>query len=384
MTIRNDAIVVDLFGGGIIESRRAGSLAQLALHVEQNYRTPALARKGSEAGLKARLDAAQLARPYTLWDSVGMARRANVRLDDVSASGGVYGVRELEQKLGETMLAVRQPLTAKQLINVDSTIAAGAESYRVERRYGSGRAAVYKGRGTDVPRVAVSKEEESRPVKTIVVGFDLTIFELAAASFAGFGYQASLLSQCRTVIDETLNELYWHGSAGANIYGILSFPWTAKYVSSYDWSDANIEANPDGAIAELNFICQEAGNVSANAFQCDSIALPLQLLNKLRSTARSATSDKTILEYWLAHNGYVTDIANVHGVGELAGAGDGGSDVIYAFRAGAESGALIEPQGFSQLPVQEKDFSLSVDCYARTGGFYARRAGDNMIAYCTR
>lgn len=368
MTYGN-TITIDL-RGNVVEDDRLMNAHEVAYGLERIYGTMANARRDGAQHIAARMDAA------------GFSMPAGYRADDSSASMGMFGARELEQRLGAVRQEVLKPLNAERLFQVDSSIAAGVESYRIEREYGSGRAALHKAGAAGIPRVSVGKQEEVRYIKTIAVGFDVSIFELASAGFAGFNAQASMLRNCRRAIDQFANEAFWYGIPEADLYGVLDFPWTAKYVAATSFSNANIEANPDDIIAELNFIVQEVGNASGGALAPDSIAMPIQLKQKLAST-RITGRDYTILKWWLENNGVITDESKVHGVHELKDAGGAGVDCIYAFRADGESNKLVMPERFNQRPVQEENFNLFVPCYGRIGGFYAVD-GNNLLAFVDR
>lgn len=386
MTIQNSGSTIFL-GGGELSQRRLDEIHALATHISGSYSDPALFRADAEARLAAQIDAIMPSAPRGLdrgWN-LDRADDLGIRLDSAGAnvSSGVFTARSLEAVLSRTTER-KSPLNAERIFNIDSSIGSGAESYRAERSYGYGGAGWHKNNGSKPPGNEIAVAESVFPIHTAVSMFRTNVFELQSASFAGFNVQARKMQQCQRSLAEFSNNVAWFGDASMKVNGALTFPWTPKYVSPVSFADSAITpANADAIIAELNFIVQYAGNQSDDGFAPTDLVLPTQLYNKLKST-RLATRDSNILDWFVANNGYITSLDRIHKAGELANAGGAGQDAIYAYRADAQSGRIIEPQGFTMLPPQIDGFNLDIICYKRLGGFFAEDPGNDLIAYVTR
>lgn len=379
MTIHNNVIQI---GGGSLGGLTLDGINSLATHVGSTYEAPAHFRRDAEARVAAELDVSLQRAGLSGRVNLDAAERYGFRMDAANPSAGVFGARALEALLSRTTER-KSPLSSERIFGTDSTIGAGAESYKAIRDYAFGQAGWYKGRGSDIPQVALSANETTAPIRTAVVSMSMTIQQLAAASFAGFDQQAREMNQMRRAIDELGNKVAWNGDTDVGLHGALNFPWTPKYVSTVSFSNANIVANPDDIIAELNFIVQNAGNDSSGAFEVTDLAMPDQLYNKLAST-RITGRDKSILTWFIENNGVINSLANIHKAGELKDAGGAGIDCIYAFNKDPMSGRIIKPQGFTTLPPQVNGLSITIIGYARFGGFYAENAGDDLVAFVTR
>jgi hypothetical protein len=100
----------------------------------------------------------------------------------------------------------------------------------------------------------------------------------------------------------------------------------------------------------------------------DTIAMPLAHYGILTTIPRSATSDTTLLSFFLANHPMIKSVVPWY---KLKGAGTSSYDRIMVFRRDPNAIGLVIPQEFEQFPPQQKGLEFEVPCHGRIGGVIA-------------
>lgn len=299
------------------------------------------------------------------------------RLDSLAPNKGFHLARELEYAYQAVIEQKRPELKGLSLIPTDSEVPAGAMSYKITSEDMTGSARYHRGEGYTIPRAGVTRDEELRPVRHIITGFELDMFELQASNFAGTNIRAKFQRAARRAMDEFLNEKVWLGSDEDDVYGILTYPFVPKTSSSVTISDATAA---EDILAELIRLAQLQFINSKEVFSPDTLALPTRQYEYIKSTQiNTAGPTQTILEAFLRDNGHVNEVQSIP---FLRSQGAGGTDVALFFkRNDAMAAANVIPTQFTMLPAETNGFSIFVPCYMSHGGVRMWYPLNNLVAY---
>lgn len=307
-------------------------------------------------------------------------RGSNREDSDFAGSNGVFLARQLEYTMKTVFEEKRPQLNGLDLFPADTEVPIGATSYRIIRRRISGEARIHGLSGSDIPVANVSNADEVRPIKYLVTGAQINLGEMLSSDFANLDVWASRLRAARRVHDELMNYLIWNGNAGANLYGILTYPWLARILSSVAFDGTATGAN---MVAQLSRFARFPSVKSKQAFQGPTdMAVTPRVYAVLAETRMDTGTDTTVLEFFLRNNGF---IKRVHQAQELEAVNGSAYDGILMWNANPGSGAItnVVPQGLTALPVQLKGFDQLVPMYSAFGGIKMPNVGHNVLGLVT-
>lgn len=313
-----------------------------------------------------RLDAGELAR---------RRQQLNQRNFDAAGSNGFHLARQLEYIYAEVLREEFPPQSALEAFPLDNSVPAGATSHTVRRISQQGEAKVHRGNSSDVPRVGVTQEEESFPVRHYVVGIGLDIFELEASNFANSNLRQELQDAAQVTMMEFLNHKTWFGDEENGIHGVLNYPWIPKRVINQQFGPS---ADPMKVLAALNEAANQAHEDSKTVYSPNAVIMSPRLLRYLRTTRVDSSDSEKILDDFLSAN---PKIQTAEEAWELQGAGPGGTDIMLFYRRDRRSIANVIPKTFTMLPVQAQGFEMVVPCYMSHGGVVQRDVLNNVVCY---
>lgn len=327
---------------------------------------------GQHAGLAGRADGAMVRPNFKRTRLDKNARRIDAMLleefgrgDGYSANAGYHLARDLEHIIEEVLTEPFPLPNAFRVFNLDESIPAGAASYTIRRQYEIGEARVWRGPGSEVPRVTLQQREESQPIRHLVSGYGWDLFEMLADRFANKNRQADLLRVCRDVLMQLANRIWWQGSEADGLFGIFNYPYLPKKVIPEGFSQATVAANPDDTLAAMHSLANFPQEVSKGEYVPDTICLTNHVQNVLSQVRFASGSDVTILEHFMKTTPH---IKRVEVCWELEDAGGSGVDGILVCRTDQRGIRPVMSEGVTQLPVQEKGLESSVINYMSIGG----------------
>lgn len=308
----------------------------------------------------------------------------DTRNDAADPKQGLFFARQLEHIYAEVLQEPRPMLNAMRLFGIDTTVPPGAKYHTIRRVYADGEAAVYSGRGQNIPRVGMSKKEETFPVRHYVTSFVLDIFEMASGMFANISLATELLRIARDVIEEFINWQTWYGDTENGLYGVLNYPWIRKKVIATPFNETS---DPDEILRELHRFVNFPSDSQRQAFKPNVLVLSGRVLNYLSQTPRSDTSDTTILEHFLKNSKTIERVEEANELqnddSEPIPGVPPGLDAMLAYRDDRRGIQNVMPQTFTTLPTQEMGFEQVTFAYASHGGVIMRDVGNNIIGYVT-
>lgn len=275
--------------------------------------------------------------------------------------------RELESRKSQTYDIVRAPLKAFELIPVDSSAGAGAESIVYEQYDITGIAKIIANYGDDLPRADVKGREFVARVKSVGNSYGYSLQEIRAAQFAGKGLEQRKASAAARAQREKWNRIAFFGDEEYGIPGWLTnqnIPAAPVANdgdgSSTEWADKT----PEQIKRDVNEAITSVISVTNGAEQIDTVVFAITPYRFLQTTNSGQGTDTSLLAQLQADNPGVTfEWSN-----ELDGAFTGGSNGFIAYRRSPDTMTLEMPQMFEQLPVQERGLEFVVPCHSRIAG----------------
>ncbi len=311
--------------------------------------------------------------------------------DHADAAESVHIQRALtavENKVYETKF---EPLKARMLIPVDNSDSPGAEWTSYVMLTGVGVAKLVTSRGQDLPKVNVFRREFQRRYYDLGAQYDYTVGELRSAEFARsnggamFNLDTSLAAAAKRAIEFGHDRVGAIGSAtsasiqglslgiGADVgmLGLLNQTQASSYTPAVgsQGSTAWATKTPDEILADLNGLLTSVITSTREAYEIDTIILPVTQHRLASSRRMGDGSDASVLELFMKQNpGLRIERWNL-----CAGAGAGGVDRAVAFQSSEDVLALKISVDFEQMPVEYRNRVFKTDCLGRTAGVILRR-----------
>jgi len=286
----------------------------------------------------------------------------------LDANESIYFARQLEQIRAKSYDVKRAALNAIRLMPVDTSINAGAE-FITYRQYDTvGIAKIIANYADDLPRADVVAKEFTSPVRGIGNSYGYSVQEIRAAQFTGTDLTTKKTNATRRAHDETINRLAWAGDTVSGLPGLLSNANIPGYTVPADGTGSSklwSTKTPDQILRDMNGIVNQVYTQSKGIHRANELWMPLEQYTYIASTARSATSDTTILEYFLNNNPF---IQKVEPVIEMDGANAGPLDAMMALENSIDNYQLNLPMMFMQHPPEKRGLEFVIPCESRFAG----------------
>jgi hypothetical protein len=289
---------------------------------------------------------------------------------NMDAGETIFFERELESKKARSYDVIKAPLKAFELIPVSTDAGAGAEAIVYEQYDQTGIAKIIGNYADDLPRANVKGKEFTARVKSVGNSYGYSLQEIRAAQFAGKSLTDRQATAAARAQREEWNRIAFFGDADHGLQGwIGAANVPASPVAAGAGAGGTVLAwsgkTPDEILKDLNDAVNGVVDLTNGAEQPDTVALPIKQYTQVATTPRSATSDTTILEFFLQNSPFIT---SVEWANELSGAFPGNTDGFIVYRRDPETMTLEMPVMFEQLPVQERGLEYVVPCHSRIGG----------------
>jgi hypothetical protein len=283
-----------------------------------------------------------------------------VRNDDV----GLFLSRELETILSKVLEVQYSDLKYAQIIPVATgEVAESSESYTYRVFDSQGKMQVIQDKASDLPRADILRKEVTLPVRSLGGSFAYTVNEVrAAASVPGMNLEARRANALRRASEEAVNEIALFGNAPSGMKGFLNSDQIDKVVPN-KWFD---NATTDEMLEVLNEAPTRIVQGSNQRETPNTMLVPYDVYRVISTTARSASSDETVLSFFLKTNPFIRSIEPIN---ELAAANSVLSkDRIVCYDRSPEKLQLHIPRTLELLPPERKGLEYSVAGHMRVGG----------------
>lgn len=287
------------------------------------------------------------------------------RLD---ANEAIHFARQLEFVKSQAYDVKRPALSAMALFPVDTSVPAGASTVTYRQYDAVGMAKVIANYADDLPRADVTAKEFTSPVRGVGISYGYSVQEIRASAFAGTSLDSKKMRAAQRGHEMTINQLAWSGDTAAGIPGFLTNANIPAYTVPADGTSSSklwSAKTPDLILRDMNGIVNSVYTVTKGVHKPNELWIPQAQYALISSTARSSTSDTTILEFFLNANPFIERVIPVV---ELTGAGAGGTDLMVAAENMADNYQLVIPMAFMQHAPQQVNLEFTVPCESRCGG----------------
>lgn len=279
-------------------------------------------------------------------------------------SKGLALAKDLEQAMQEVLREQKPDMNAFNLFAMDTRVNENAQFYSQRRIEHFGSADFYDGAHSHIPSVSLGQEEEKHSVRILVSGYQMTMFEQGAMSFAGIDLASELQDACTYVMYEKINDLSWTGDVNRNLPGIAYQPYVPEATFGLTMADSTAG---ELIAQELCRLARINPSLTKNTFRPKRIITSHRLASYLQERELSDFKEKTIADRVIGRSAYIEEIIGVH---ELEGKGPNGSDLMI-FDAGMDRRkgySIVMPKRPTFLPIQTQGLKTIVPCYCKFGG----------------
>ena len=274
--------------------------------------------------------------------------------------------KELEQVKAKSYDVLKAPLKAFELIPVDSTTAPGAKTVTYEQYDSTGIAKIISNYADDLPTADVKGKEFHSTIKSIGNSYVYSKDDIRAAQFAGKPLNQRKANSAVEAHRQLMNKLAFFGDAEYGIQGLLtnsnipSAPVVAGAATTLTWATKT----PDEILKDLNSAVSDMLDLTKGVEVPNTIVMPIAQYNHIATTARSANSDTTILQFFKGNNPGI----EVMWATELKGAFAGGTDGFIVYNRNPDKLWMEIPMMVEMSPAQEKGLSYIVPVESKFGG----------------
>jgi len=274
--------------------------------------------------------------------------------------------RELEQVKAKSYDVLKVPLKAFELIPVDSTTAPGARTVTYEQYDSTGIAKIISNYADDLPTADVKGKEFHSTIKSIGNSYVYSKDDIRAAQFAGKPLNQRKANAAVEAHRQLMNKLAFFGDAEYGIQGLLTnanipnAPVVAGAATTLTWATKT----PDEILKDLNSAVSDMLDLTKGVEVPNTIVMPIAQYNHIATTARSANSDTTILQFFKGNNPGI----EVMWATELKGAFSGGTDGFIVYNRNPDKLFLEIPLITEMSPAQEKGLAYTVSVESKFGG----------------
>ena len=285
---------------------------------------------------------------------------SDIRNDDV----GLFLSRELETILSRSFETQYADIKYQSVLPISTEVASGSDSYTYRIFDAQGQMKMIADKGSDLPRADVLRKEVTLPVRSLGASFAYTIQETrAAAQVPGMNLEQRRANAVRRAYEEKVQDVAFFGDAPSGMTGLFNSSNVDKIVPN-KWFD---NCTTEEMLEILNEAATRIVNGSNQKETPNTLLVPYDSVYRIISTtARSTTSDTTVMEFFLRTNPFIRSIEPIN---ELSASKSVLSkDTIIAYDRSPEKLQLHIPQTLEFLPPVRTGLEFTIASHARIGG----------------
>lgn len=295
-----------------------------------------------------------------------------VNLDDATSA---FFSRELDVVKAKTV-DIRYPaLKGLSIVPPSYDTPAGAQTVTYQSYDMVGVAKFISNYADDLPLSDIKGREYTVRVRSIGQAYQYSIDDIQAAQLAGKPLDQKRAAAARKANDVLVNKTIFFGSAEHNMFGLLNHPNVTKAQAAASGTGSArtwASKTPDLILADLNTAYSNARKLVKDTEVLDTLLLPIDGHALISTTARSSTSDTTILEFWLKSHPDVKRVEVLNELTDLAiDPATGGAGPVNAFVIMCSDPDCLQveiPQVFTQYAPQERNLAFVVPCLSKIAG----------------
>ena len=286
---------------------------------------------------------------------------SDIRNDEV----GLFLARELETILARTFETEYADIKYSQILPISTEVGSGSDSFTYRIFDAQGSMKIIADKGSDLPRADVLRKEVTHPVRSLGASFAYSIQETrAAAQVPGMQLEQRRANAVRRAYEEKVQDVAYFGSAADGMDGFFNNANVDKIVPN-KWFDG-ATTTTDEMLEILNEGPTRIIQNSNMKEQPNTMLVPQDVYRIISTTARSSTSDTTVLEFFLRTNPYIRAVEPINDL--EAAKSVLSKDRIVCYDRSPEKVQLHIPQTLEFLPPVRTNLEFSVAAHARVGG----------------
>ena len=286
---------------------------------------------------------------------------SDIRNDEV----GLFLARELETILARTFETEYADIKYSQILPISTEVGSGSDSFTYRIFDAQGSMKIIADKGSDLPRADVLRKEVTHPVRSLGASFAYSIQETrAAAQVPGMQLEQRRANAVRRAYEEKVQDIAYFGSAADGMDGFFNNANVDKIVPN-KWFDG-ATTTTDEMLEILNEGPTRIIQNSNMKEQPNTMLVPQDVYRIISTTARSSTSDTTVLEFFLRTNPYIRAVEPINDL--EAAKSVLSKDRIVCYDRSPEKVQLHIPQTLEFLPPVRTNLEFSVAAHARVGG----------------
>lgn len=277
---------------------------------------------------------------------------------------GMFTARQLEVVRNKVYEEKLPQMNGLALVPISSEAPEWAETV-VEKTYShAGMAKIIANYADDLPRADVAATERAVKVKSIGASYGYNLQELQAAVANRTDLPTAKARAARRAVEIKLNQIALLGDEEYGLNGFINHPNLGETALTGAWKTATAEK----ILEDLDNLYNTVVLQSKGVHQPTHLIMSLTDYQTLGSKYLANADKTSVLAFFQKKYPSLT----IQGVWELEKAGTGGKNLVICYEKNIDNLNLELPKDFEQLPAQERNLELVVNCLARVGGVFLR------------
>lgn len=255
------------------------------------------------------------------------------------------------------------PSRFRSILRVDNSIPSWAEEVEIQQVEAFAEAQPVQAGTNQLPMPTF--ERDSRKVKVTEFGmaYQLLDRELDRAAATGMNLSAASSLANQTAAEQRLDKIAATGDTALGLLGLLNQSVTPITLGSGDWDEQ--ATNGPTILAEMHQIADAVWDNSLEMFEADTLVVPANRWNIIRSRRLSNDNSETVLTAFLRES----PVTRVIPWRRAQDAGAGGLDRVVAFDSRRpEVASMLIPQEFTDGTPVRGLRGVTVPQFFSTGG----------------
>lgn len=304
---------------------------------------------------------------------------------DIRTDSGEFAgfVRSFEHVLAQTFDVLYPQYKGRNLIPLETSVPAGAESYTWRQFDRAGEAMIVKDYSKDFPSVELSGKEFRNNIVSLGVSYGYSMMEIRNAAMMNLPIEAKKALYARQVMEQKVDSMIAWGDASSKINGIanasnLINAGTATGYSGtagQNWVTSLASSSVSQVLTDVNAMAGQIFQQSLGLFGASkelTMLCPTSVMQALQAaqaiTPTGIFLDISVLDYILRTSPQIEDIIHWPALDKGAPGASASHDTVLLAKLDPMVMSAVIPQDFEQLPPEVKGMRFTVACHLRHGG----------------
>lgn len=277
---------------------------------------------------------------------------------------GLFTARQLEYVRNKIYEEKLPQMNGLSLVPIASDAPEWAETITEKTFDMVGMAKVIANYADDLPRADVTANERAVKVKDLGAAYGYNLSELKASVATGADLPSAKARAARRAIEIKMNQIALLGDKEYGLNGFINHPNLGEVGLRGGWKSATAE----NILEDLDTLYNTVILQSKGTHQPTHLIMSLTDYQTLGSKYLNNADKTPVLEFFKRKYPHLT----IQGIWELEKAGTDGKNIVICYEKNVDNLNLELPKDFEQLPAQERNLELVVNCIARIGGVFLR------------